>query len=322
MSQIEETQWRSFRQINRNRPFKQFRILFSIALSASLYAYALFGLQPEQSHASVVQWNIKEGKREIEELRRMGEVARERRKDLLRRREAARIRRNNTSFAGKVTTNLTTFGSGNKTVPLSSGQAKIETHTSAFLRFYGLLGSFIISMFMCSAARFVLRLCLPPPPMTSHPRRSRRPREDREARFREWARRLNRQREQQGERPLSIPSLRLVVRGRDFTSGNDYEGLLQFNEEAGPAMQALLQSMGATQGEINRCPKRTVRAGDDLLQPVPGKDLPRCAVCLEAYAANDEVRTIPCFHTFHTRCIDLWLSQKAECPVCKHPALG
>jgi hypothetical protein len=112
------------------------------------------------------------------------------------------------------------------------------------------------------------------------------------------------------------------MRGRDFTSGNDYEGLLQFNEEAGPAMQALLQSMGATQGEINRCPKRTVRVGDDLLQPVPGKDLPHCAVCLETYVANDEVRTIPCFHTFHTRCIDPWLSQKAVCPVCKHPAVG
>lgn len=250
MSQTEETQWRSFRQINRNRPFKQFRILFSLAVAASIYAYSLLSLQPEQSHASVVQWNIKEGQREIEELRRMGQVARERRKDLLRRRNEGRILRNSTSLAAKVNTNLTKFGSGNKTVLSSSGQANIETHPSAFLRFYGFVGSFLISLFMCTMARLFLRLCLPPP-MTSQ-RRPRRPREDREARFREWARRLNRQREQQGERPLSIPSLRLVMRGRDFTSGNDYEGLLQFNEEAGPAMQALLQSMGATQGEINR----------------------------------------------------------------------
>jgi hypothetical protein len=320
MSQPEETQWRSFRQINRNRPFKQFRILISLAVAASLYAYALLGRQPEQSHASVIQWNMKEGQREIEELRRMGEVARERRKELLRRREQARIGRNNTLFVSEFTTNLTTLASGNKTFLISSGQANTKTHTSALLRFFGLLGSFLISMFMCSAARFVIRLCLPPP--MASPRRPRRPREEREARFREWARRLNRQREEQGERPLSIPSLRLVMRGQDFTSGNDYEGLLQFNEEAGPAMQALLQSMGATQGEINRCPQRTVQAGDDLLQAVPGKDLPRCAVCLEAYAANDEVRTIPCFHTFHTRCIDPWLSQKAVCPVCKHPAVG
>jgi len=179
--------------------------------------------------------------------------------------------------------------------------------------------SFLASICMIAVARVVTRVIAPPPPPREQ-RRSRRT--EREHRFREWARRLNRTREEQGERPLSLASLRLVVRGRDFTSGNDYESLLQMEEEAGPAMHALLQSMGATQEEINRCPHRTLVEGDDLLLEVEGKDPPHCPVCLERYVVEDQVRTIPCFHTFHTSCIDPWLTQKAVCPVCKHPAVG
>lgn len=32
-----------------------------------------------------------------------------------------------------------------------------------------------------------------------------------------------------------------------------------------------------------------------------------CDICLNEYKANDKVRTIPCLHKFHTRCIDKWL---------------
>lgn len=195
-----------------------------------------------------------------------------------------------------------------------------ESQQTSLVRFVSVLLSFIASIGMIAAARFAVRVCAPP---SSSPRTSRRStRNERETRFREWARRLNRQRQSQGERPLSLASLRLVVRGRDFSSGNDYEALLQIEQEAGPAMMALFQNMGATQEEIRRCPHRMLREGDDLLLEVQGKEPPHCAVCLERYVVEDEVRTIPCFHTFHTSCIDPWLTQKAVCPVCKHPAVG
>ena len=32
-----------------------------------------------------------------------------------------------------------------------------------------------------------------------------------------------------------------------------------------------------------------------------------CDICLNEYKAHDKVRTIPCLHKFHTRCIDKWL---------------
>lgn len=164
----------------------------------------------------------------------------------------------------------------------------------------------------------------------------------RNARFRAWVTQLNRERAQNGQPPLSMESLRTVLRESDF-SGNDYEALLRFNEEA-----TLAQSMGATQAEINRCPQRVLESThDDLLATTTRPDNlfqqeshnhPStsshaaaaaaahqhhcCPICLEAYQLQDRVRTMPCFHEFHVDCIDPWLAHKSICPVCKHPVVG
>ncbi|CAF5087472.1 unnamed protein product [Rotaria magnacalcarata] len=42
-----------------------------------------------------------------------------------------------------------------------------------------------------------------------------------------------------------------------------------------------------------------------------------CDICLNEYKANDKVRTIPCLHRFHTRCIDKWLKKSSKCPMCR-----
>lgn len=143
-------------------------------------------------------------------------------------------------------------------------------------------------------------------------------RERQRERFQTLVRRLNASRAANGERPISAESLRLVLSDRNFT-GDDYESLLQFNEENGHALESILHhSIGATDREIERCPAHTIQSQNDYLLQTPKS----CSVCLERYEIGDEVRTIPCFHTFHTHCIDPWLRQKAECPVCKHSAIG
>jgi hypothetical protein len=191
----------------------------------------------------------------------------------------------------------------------------------------------VSSFLFCVAMRLVASRYIDP--NSIHPSRAggramaqsirQRQRERQRERFNNLVRRLNAARTANGERPISTQSLRLVVSDRNFT-GDDYESLLQFNEENGHSLESILHhSMGATDREIERCPAHTIESQNDFLLQSPSQSAvpPKaCSVCLETYKIGDEVRTIPCFHTFHTKCIDPWLRQKAECPVCKHSAIG
>ncbi|GBL93358.1 hypothetical protein AVEN_219482-1 [Araneus ventricosus] len=41
-----------------------------------------------------------------------------------------------------------------------------------------------------------------------------------------------------------------------------------------------------------------------------------CAICLES-TSRKEMRTLQCSHAFHQACIDMWLTENTECPVCR-----
>ena len=42
-----------------------------------------------------------------------------------------------------------------------------------------------------------------------------------------------------------------------------------------------------------------------------------CIFCQDEYAAQDEVRVLPCKHGFHKPCVDEWLLANNSCPLCK-----
>lgn len=45
----------------------------------------------------------------------------------------------------------------------------------------------------------------------------------------------------------------------------------------------------------------------------------KCAVCLSEFELGEHVRRLPCYHHYHSGCIDRWLLQNKRCPLCMHP---
>ncbi|KAJ2001959.1 hypothetical protein GGI04_001280 [Coemansia thaxteri] len=45
---------------------------------------------------------------------------------------------------------------------------------------------------------------------------------------------------------------------------------------------------------------------------------PECSICLTPFDSDEVVRVLVCGHTYHTECIDVWLTQRSSlCPICK-----
>ncbi|OMJ30206.1 Receptor homology region, transmembrane domain- and RING domain-containing protein 4 [Smittium culicis] len=43
-----------------------------------------------------------------------------------------------------------------------------------------------------------------------------------------------------------------------------------------------------------------------------------CAICLDYIKMSDKIRSIPCNHIFHLKCLDLWLKERSTtCPSCR-----
>lgn len=55
--------------------------------------------------------------------------------------------------------------------------------------------------------------------------------------------------------------------------------------------------------------KLTVRRFQGEKDQAAGEE---CVICLEEYMPDDELRVLPCQHTFHTTCVDAWLTTQKK----------
>ncbi|XP_052771473.1 E3 ubiquitin-protein ligase RNF12-like isoform X1 [Mya arenaria] len=67
-----------------------------------------------------------------------------------------------------------------------------------------------------------------------------------------------------------------------------------------------LDDRGLSVEALGRLPIKYARATLDV-----------CHVCFENYEVGDLQKVLPCFHLFHSSCIDQWLQESATCPVCR-----
>ena len=61
-----------------------------------------------------------------------------------------------------------------------------------------------------------------------------------------------------------------------------------------------------------------------LIQHLPTREYDgtkkgECVICMMELQIGEEVRYLPCMHTYHAVCIDDWLLRSLTCPSCMEP---
>lgn len=63
--------------------------------------------------------------------------------------------------------------------------------------------------------------------------------------------------------------------------------------------------------------ERAIQGLHKFSLPRVSENWTQCPICLDDFDAGNEVRTLPCTHTFHVACIDAWLRLNVKCPHCR-----
>merc|ERR1712190_413326 len=106
----------------------------------------------------------------------------------------------------------------------------------------------------------------------------------------------------------------LLETDRDFTP-EDYELLLELDTNRSDGRG----SGGERSDGCIRATRFEVKALLERFPKVPlakGFEGTECSICLSSMKAGVQVRTLPCMHIFHRRCIDRWIMASADRPRC------
>ena len=94
-----------------------------------------------------------------------------------------------------------------------------------------------------------------------------------------------------------------------------------------PATQQVLirPLVTSPQGQVlmQKPKKKTV---DNLAELVEEKTLTKdmldkgeqksCSICLDDFVVGDKIIYLPCFHYYHSQCIEKWAHSSDKCPLC------
>lgn len=68
----------------------------------------------------------------------------------------------------------------------------------------------------------------------------------------------------------------------------------------------------------DRLPQRELRKLPVIRYNPAASRYETCSICLDDYVEGERLRVLPCEHTYHTKCVDPWLTKgKRNCPLCK-----
>jgi hypothetical protein len=124
----------------------------------------------------------------------------------------------------------------------------------------------------------------------------------------------------------------LMVKGGKQPPAVSQVTLSRQNNLTGSGNVAPLPLKNLTLADLKQIPVSTFIDGptkDKNKKNRTDADGPVCPICLEFFVDGDELRTLPCAHCFHKRCVDIWLLgfmneagvDTCKCPQCRQHAL-
>ena len=72
------------------------------------------------------------------------------------------------------------------------------------------------------------------------------------------------------------------------------------------------QTTGLTTTQIDNLPLRCFAENDSNEV---------CSICITEYTTGNMLRILPCSHEYHYACIDRWLAEHSNCPICRGPVV-
>ena len=98
---------------------------------------------------------------------------------------------------------------------------------------------------------------------------------------------------------------------------NLVQKLTEKNEENGNNNLIENNENGLSESQNNNIEKIIETLPTSILKKKIENSSIQCIICMEDFNVGDKVSTLPCFHVFHSNCIDKWLLKTHSCPICK-----